>query len=152
MADTIERLDDKFARYPMMRATSEPSDAEIEEASQQIGIPFVDDYRQFLLRYGGAMVGANPVFGLRPVEVMDEDTWSVVDVTHWFRSTKVPGCDSWAVVSVDHGGNPIGMDRFGAIWIHDQVFGGLSPLARSFEEYIRVWCLKLPRVGDQDPE
>ena len=57
MPDTINRLDTKFTEFPIMRAADAPSEAEIVQAEQQIGVPFPDDYRQFLSRYGGAMVG-----------------------------------------------------------------------------------------------
>jgi hypothetical protein len=40
------------------------------------------------------------------------------------------------------------MDKDGTIWIHDHDFGGLSQLASSFEEYVRVHCLKL---SDKEP-
>ncbi len=144
MPDTINRLDAEFAESPMMRAADVPSEAEVVQAEQQIGVAFPDDYRQFLLRYGGAMVGPYPVFGLRPVEVMGVNHWSVLDVTRHYRSDGVPGTDHWAVISEDHAGNPIGMDQNGAIWIHDHDFGGAAHLARTFEDYIRTRCLKLP--------
>jgi hypothetical protein len=147
MPDTIDRLDAEFAEFPIMRAADVPSEAEIVQAEQQIGVSFPDDYRQFLLRYGGAMVGPCPVFGLRPVEVMGANDWSVVDVTRHYRSQGVPGTDQWAVISHDHAGNPIGMDREGVIWIYDHVFGGLSLLARDIEDYIRRRCLHAP-TGD----
>ena len=147
MPDTINRLDTKFTEFPIMRAADAPSEAEIVQAEQQIGVPFPDDYRQFLSRYGGAMVGPYPIFGLRPVEVMDVDLWSVLDVTRHYRSQEVPGTDHWAIISMDHAGNPIGMDRDGVIWIHDHDFGGLSPLARDFEDYVRVWCLRERKRG-----
>jgi len=96
---------------------------------------------------GGGMVGPYPIFGLRPVDVMGTDQWSVVDVTRHYRSDGVPGVDKWAVISEDHAGNPIGMDGEGVIWIHDHDFGGVSTIARTFEEYVRVHCLKLPGHG-----
>jgi cell wall assembly regulator SMI1 len=141
--DTIDRLDARFAEFPMLRAADPPSEAEIMQAEQQIGVLFPDDYRQFLLRYGGAMVGAYPVFGLRPVDVMGVSHWSVLDVTRHYRSDGVPGTDQWTVISEDHAGNPIGMDQDGVIWIHDHDFGGISPIARSFEDYIRTRCMKV---------
>lgn len=90
------------------------------------------------------MVGPHPIFGLRPVEVMDVDLWSVVDVTRWYRSDGVPGTDQWIIISDDHCGNPVGIDRNGAVWIHDHDFGGIDHLAKDFEDYIRTWCLKVP--------
>jgi len=145
MQDTIERLDAKFAESPILRALGVPSESEIAHAEQKLGIPFADDYREFLHRYGGAMVGPYPVFGLRPVEVMGTGHWSVLDVTQHYRSDGVPSTDRWAVISEDHAGHPIGIDRNGVIWIHDHDFNGTLQLASTFEEYIRTRCLKLPQ-------
>jgi hypothetical protein len=144
---TIERLDAGFAEFPVTRANDAPSNAEIDQAEQQIGVPFDEDYREFLLRYGGGMVGPYPIFGLRPVEVMGNSHWSVLDVTRHYRSHGVPGVERWVVISEDHAGNPVGMDADGAIWIHDHDFGGISAIAESFEEYLRGRCLKLPGPG-----
>jgi len=89
------------------------------------------------------MVGPYPIFGLRPVEVMGDDHWSVIDVTKRYRKGGVPGSEAWVVVSEDHAGNPVGMDANGAIWIYDHDFGGLTGLAPSFEEYLRTQCLTM---------
>jgi hypothetical protein len=145
--DTLHRLDAMFAELPIMRADDVPSEAEIAEAEWEIGVPISKDDREFLLRYGGGMVGSYPIFGLRPVDVMGINRWSVLDVTREYRSDGAPSVERWVVISEDHGGNPLGMDAVGAIWIHDHDFGGLSAIAGSIEEYIRVNCLKLPRNG-----
>lgn len=145
--DTIDRLDAEFAEFPVMRANDVPSRAEIVEAEEQVGVPFSEDYREFLLRYGGGVVGPYPIFGLRPVEVMGTNHWSVLDVTRRYRSDAVPGVERWAVISEDQAGNPVGMDAAGVIWIHDHDFGGISAIADSFEGYIRGRCLKLNEPG-----
>lgn len=143
MKDTIDRLNSEFAQFPTMRADELPSSTEIEDASKQIGVPFPRDYQEFLGNYGGAMVGAYPIYGLRPVPVMGKRRWSVVEVTRQCRNGKIPGCDAWIVFSEDQAGNPIGIDAAGAVWIHDHDFGGIAPLAKDFEEYIRKQCLNL---------
>ncbi len=143
-SDTLDRLDQMFAESPMMRAEDVPTQDEVDAASHEIGIPFPEDYREFLLRYGGAMVGPYPVFGLRPVDVMDDDRWSVVDITGEIRSERLDGVSKWLVFSEDHAGNPIGMDADGKVWIYDHDFGGVAKLAEDFEEYVRTQCLKLP--------
>jgi hypothetical protein len=45
--------------------------SEIDRAEQHIGVKFTPDYREFLERYGGAMVGSLPMLGLRRAEVME---------------------------------------------------------------------------------
>jgi len=144
--DTIDRLDALFAEFPILRAADVPSEAEIAQAEREIGVLFSEDYREFLLRYGGGMVGPYPIYGMRPVEVMG-NRWHVRELTQDYRSDDVPGVERWVVISEDHGGNPLGMDANGAIWIHDHDFGGVSAIADSIEQYIRVNCLKLPRNG-----
>src|SRR5437016_9302500 len=109
--DTIDRLNAEFTEFPIMRADGVPNTAEIMDASRQLGIPFAGDYQEFLLRYGGGMVGPYPIFGLRPVEVMGKGEWSVVDVTREFRAQRVPGSDRWVIISLDHAGNPMGVDK-----------------------------------------
>jgi hypothetical protein len=141
--ETIDQLAKKLADSPILRASSLPDMAAINAASQEIGVPFPPEYREFLLTFGGAIVGPFPIFGLRPVEAMGSE-WSVVAVTQRYRDDGVPGCEAWIVFSEDHAGNPVGMDSSGAVWIHDHDFGGIARLAQSFEEYIRVQCLKLP--------
>jgi len=140
--ETIQCLQGKLAESPILHAESLPTDGEIDHASERLGVPFVADYRQFLLLFGGAMVGPYPIFGLRPVEAMGSE-WSVVDVTTRYRNDSVPGCDEWVVFSEDHSGNPIGMDPKGVVWIYDHDFGGIALLASGFEEYVRVQCLGL---------
>jgi len=144
--ETITRLTDKLSESPILRAESLPSTAEIDDASSEIGIPFSTDYRDFLLTFGAAMVGPYPIYGLRPVEVMGDDSWSVVAMTKQFREDNVPEANGWVIISTDHAGNPVGMDRDGAIWIHDHDFGGVARLAKNFEEYLRVRCLGLEGV------
>lgn len=142
-ADTIHRLSVKLSESPIIRADSLPSEAEVDDASNEIGVPFSADFRGFLLEYGAAMVGPHPIFGLRPVEVMGDDSWSVVAMTKRFRDEGIPAASQWIIISSDHAGNPVGMDRDGLIWIYDHDCGGVSPLSKSFEEYLRVRCLGL---------
>lgn len=144
--ETITQLTDKLSESPILRAESLPSAAEIDDASREIGVPFSSDYRDFLLMFGAAMVGPYPIYGLRPVEVMGDDSWSVIAMTKQSRQDKVPEANGWVIVSSDHAGNPVGMDRDGAIWIHDHDFGGVARLAKNFEEYLRVRCLGLKGV------
>lgn len=141
--DTIDRLDNMFAESPVMRADEVPTSDEVDSASQQVGIPFSEDYRQFLLRYGGAIVGPYPVFGLRGSDVMEDDRWSVIDVTNEVRQSGIDGVSDWVIFSEDHSGNPIGMDAHGKVWIFDHDFGGVTELASDFEDYIRTQCLKV---------
>jgi len=141
--DTWKRLDEERDEFSIMFAEDVPSEEEVDAGSAEIGMPFPPDYRDFLLRYGGAMVGAYPIFGFREAEVMGKTSWSVVDMTKRFRSFAIEGTSGWIVFSEDHAGNPIGMDADGKVWIFDHDFGGIAELTADFEEYLRKRCLKV---------
>ena len=108
-ADTWTELDEKFERYPFLRGGSVER-AEVDAASAAVGLAFPEDYREFLLRHGSAIVGAYPVFGIRAIEAMG-DEWSVVELNRRFRSDRWPGVEGWLIFSADHAGNPIGIDN-----------------------------------------
>jgi hypothetical protein len=140
--DTIKALENMLSDAPIMRADGVPSDMEIAEASNRLGIAFPITYIEFLRSFGGAMVGPYPVFGLRPVEVLENERWSVVDVTEATR-VSLDVAKAWVVFSEDHSGNPIGFDASGVVEIYDYDFGGISRIADDFEGYLRSQCLKI---------
>jgi cell wall assembly regulator SMI1 len=131
-----------YRESPMMCAHEVPSEREVQQASASLGISFPEDYREFVLRYGGGMAGPYPIFGLRPVDIMDSDRWSVIEITEETQETLVE-TTHWVIFSEDHSGNPIGFDRSGRVWIFDHDFGGATEVARDFESYLRQQCLKL---------
>jgi hypothetical protein len=135
-------MESQFGRYPFLRGGSVPAE-EIDAASATLGVPFPDDYRAFLLRYGGAVVGPYPVFGLRPVEPMGNE-WSVVTINLRYRAERWPHVDDWLIVSVDHAGNPMGIGRDDRVWVSDHDFGSVSAIAKSFEDFLRKECLRQP--------
>ncbi len=133
--ETWSKLDREFTEYPMLwGGASEPEEA--DEAAAALGVSFHEDYKEFLLRYGGAMVGSNPILGLRQAEVMGDDCWSVVHATRRFRSEAWPGSEDWYVVSVDAHGNPIGIAPSGAVLISDHDTGAVVLLSETFEAFI----------------
>jgi cell wall assembly regulator SMI1 len=136
---TLESLDRLFAEMPMMRAPSVGT-AEIDSAQRTLGVTFSDDYREFLSRYGGAMVGPYPVYGLSRAEPMDTRLWSVVDVTEHFRQQSWPGSDKWYVISMDHAGNPVGIDPDGMAISFDHDAGEMVLVAESLDAYLQ-YCL-----------
>lgn len=77
--DTWNLLEQKFADFPILRATPATPE-EIEKAALDLNCQFHEDYVEFLRRYGGAMVGPYPIFGLNVPEVMG-DPGTVVAVT-----------------------------------------------------------------------
>jgi len=135
---TWEHLEAEFRRFPILKG--QPASAEeVEKTASVLGLPFPDDYRDFLLRYGAAIVGPYPIFGLRPVEPMGND-WSVVEINRRLREDRWPGIDEWLIISQDHAGNPMGFASDGQVWISDH--GHLSVIAKDFEAFI-LGSLKL---------
>jgi len=137
---TIARLDRLFSSRPILRAASTPTDTDVAQAEAALHVKFAADYVEFVKRYGGAMVGPLPVFGLRPVHVMG-NRWSVVDVTDWYREQKWPGANDWYVISEDGFSNPIAIDRQGLVVSYDHNTNEQVAIASSFEHFLES-CLR----------
>jgi hypothetical protein len=130
-----DELDREFARFPMMVAHGVSEDI-VNAAEAQIGCIFGESYREFLRRYGGGLVGDAPILGLDCAEAMGQDLWSVVETTERFRRDKWPGVDAWYIVSVDGAGNPVGLDKQGAVWLSDHDSREIVLVASSFEQFL----------------
>ncbi len=133
--ETVQRLDKLFTSMPVLVGGAAPRD-DIDLAEQRIGMKFDPDYREFLKRYGGAIVGSLPVLGLRQAEAMGDDTFSVVDVTVQFRLDGWTATNQWIVISIDLAGNPIGLSPSGTVWIADHDVGETRIIAPSFEDFV----------------
>src|SRR2546426_5591475 len=141
--ETWRALDETFADTPILRAEGVASD-EIAAAELQVGVTLSADYKEFIHRYGGAIVGPYPVFGLRKAAPMGNGEESFIEVTRHFRRQRWPGVEQWAVISIDHAGNPIGLDANGKAWISDHDARAVQIIADNFEHYVRKRCLKIP--------
>ena len=137
--DTIARLEEKFSEFPRARAEGVPLE-EIEQVSVSLGFPFPSDYKEFLMRYGGAEVGPFPIFGLRKAAAMGNGC-SVIENTKEFRKTQVPGSADWLIVSEDLAGNVFGLARDGSVYTFDHDFRATMKVAESFEDFLRKECL-----------
>lgn len=120
---------------PVLVAEGAPAD-EVDRAERAVGVSFGADYREFISRYGGAMVGSLPILGLRKAEVMGDDSFSVVAVTESFREDRWDPNREWAVISIDLAGNPIGLTAAGQVWAADHDAGDITLRASSFEEFV----------------
>lgn len=140
---TWQALEDFFSEYPVLKAEPVKS-AEVTAAERKIGIPLPEDYKEFIRRYGGAIVGPFSIFGLRHAEPMGDDESSFLEVTRRFREDHWPGTDKWVIISTDFDGNPVGLDAEGKVWISDHDVSAIQPLAPNFEAYLRKLCLELP--------
>jgi len=140
--DTWEALEAQFAQHPVMRAESVPQ-AEFDTAVVGLSIPVPADFREFVLMYGGAIVGPYPIFGLRAAAAMGVGEGSFLEITSHFREDGWPGVDQWLVISMDHAGNPVGVAEDGQVWCSDHDAGEIVLVASSFEAYLRLSCLNL---------
>jgi hypothetical protein len=140
--ETWQALEELFSDHPILKA--EPVNfQEIAEAERMLGIALDADYKEFVRRYGGAIVGPFRIFGLRRAVPMGNGEGSFVEVTLSFRRQESPGVDKWAVVSMDHAGNPVGLDAEGKVWIYDHDARAAQIIAVNFENYLRKQCLHL---------
>ncbi len=141
--DTWAQLEKSFHKWPQARAT--PVTATEFDQEMRPFLPIDADYREFVLRYGGAIVGPHPIYGLRKPCFMGTvgGKATATELTLMFRETQWKGIDQWLIFSIDQGGNPIGFAADGAVWLSDQTnFGQVLQIASGFEDYLLKWCLK----------
>ena len=147
--DTWQRIDERFRRRPQARAS--PVDpAEFDGAMQGLAQKLDPDYREFVLRYGGGLVGPNPIYGLRKAEWMGTigEVSTAPDLTRLYREKRWPGVEHWFIFSIDQGGNPIGFAPDGTVWLSDQLdYQQIVQLASNFEDYLLKWCFKVRPVA-----
>ena len=139
--DTWRRLEASFAEFPFLTGESGTED-EVDALAEKLGRPLPPDYREFLLRYGGSVVGPYPIYGVRQAQAgMGRAPQSVVDLNERWRRPGWPHANEWLIVSEDGYGNPIGIANDGRVlsWDHDR--NQTYEVAQGFEGFIR-WCLE----------
>lgn len=136
-----DRLDAEYREWP--QAAAQPgTPAEVEAAEAQTGLVFPPAYREFLLRYGGAYVGAFEIFGIREPGLFrsggEEELNRVVAKQRFYKEQQgFPGIESWLVFSEDGYGNPIGIAPDGSVLRIDHDCGmEITVLAPSFLEFL----------------
>lgn len=142
--ETWALIDRQYQRFPSDHANGiEPSEFDASFAKFQT----TSDYRDFVLRYGGGLVGTYPIYGLRLAEDMGmiEKKATAPEITEVFRKRKWPAVEGWLVFSVDQSGNPIGLLPDGSVSISDGARAQVQRLSSTFEGFLLKWCLK---VGD----
>jgi len=137
---TWEALDSMYSESPNLAAGGVAYER-IDQSSTDAGFSLDSDYRDFVHKYGGAVVGQFSIFGLGASKLMGRDMSNVFEITKRFREQGWSGVENWLVISMDHAGNPVGLDSKGEVWISDAVHGCVDKLAGDLEEYILDWCL-----------
>lgn len=139
--ETWNAIEAMFVRHPVMKAGPVAYD-EIDTAAATANVQLPKDYREFIHRYGGAIVGPLPIIGLRKAPAMARSESSVFELTERFRRQGWREVENWLIISVDHAGNPVGLDKDGKVWINDHDAGVVEPIAENFESFLRKRCLK----------
>ncbi len=133
-------LDAEFTKHPVLVA-GPASAADVSQIEAFAGFSLPADYKIFVERYGGAIVGPYSVFGFGASDAMGDDEFSAIQVTERFRSQQWPWTESHLVISMDHAGNAITLDAQGRVYRYDHDSGSTEELACSFESFIK-WCIK----------
>ncbi len=139
--ETWDKLEEIFNRFPVMKAQAVETD-DVNKLAEEIGFNLPDDYKEFVLRYGGAIVGSFSIFGVKIAKAMSSVGTFAIDMTKRLRKDGWKGTNNWLIISMDHSGNPIGLDKDGRIWISDHDAGEILKLGDNFEEFLRTYCLK----------
>jgi cell wall assembly regulator SMI1 len=140
-SETWQKLDDLFLKYPFL-CSEQVTESEIEKVVLEMGLSFPSDYQEFIRRYGGAIVGALPIFGLRKADPMGEDEWHIAEINKKYKDDHYPILDNWVIVSVDQSDNPIGINTEGTVVLFDHNSKEIVKVAENFEEFISSECLR----------
>jgi hypothetical protein len=132
---TVEALDALFQRHPVL-AAGPASGGDMDAVERYAGFALPAEYRQFVHRYGSAIVGPYAVYGVGRSEAMGMNETSVVEVTERFRSKDWPGTQDALVVAIDHTGNAFTIESDGRVRRYDHNSGQSEDVASSFEEFV----------------
>jgi hypothetical protein len=146
--ETWKMIEERFVRWPRSKASAVDA-AEFDQTMREFGRAVDPDYREFVLRYGGGLVGPDPIYGLRKPETMGSlgGARTAPELTKLFREKNWPGVEDWFIFSIDQGGNPVGFAKDGTVWLSDQLdFKQIVQLASNFEDYLLKWCLSVRKV------
>ena len=144
--DTWKRLAAQYELFPDA-AAGPATPEEIQTAEREIGLPFAEDFREFLLRYGGAYVGWCEIYGIREPALFRSDTDKTKNqlvMMQSFYKRGFPGIGEWVIIADDGRGNPIGIAPDGTVQRIDHDCGmEVDTLAVTFEQFIREKCLEI---------
>lgn len=134
-------LESRFKEHPVL-AAGPVSLPEVSLLETYAGFSLPEVYKEFVLNYGGGIVGSFPIYGMRRAHAMALDEESAINVTQKYRLQKSRGIDGWLIISSDLSGSPIGLLPTGEIWISDVEFGVVAPLSPTFESFLVDVCLR----------
>jgi hypothetical protein len=111
------------------------AEEDINMIEQELKINLSEDYKLFLTCFGSAEIDVYPIYGFHYPECMSS-TDNVIEENKRLRSLTIPYSDKWLIISEDQSGNPIGIDENGYVYMHDQDFGEVVLLAKTFGKFI----------------
>jgi hypothetical protein len=114
----------------------------VQDIQDFAGFIVPESYRDFVVRYGSAIVGSYCILGSGVSTAMGANESSVLELTNRFRADNWPGSDDALVISMDLAGNAIMLARDGRIVCFDHDAGETDILAPTFEAFIIDCCLK----------
>lgn len=133
--ELLDALSKLFSENPILASDSVPSQ-EIDSLEAAVGFALPEDYKEFVAKYGGGIVGSFCIYGLRASHAMAQNDASAMEVTRRFRKFGWEGVSNWLVFSMDLGGSPIGFDSDGKVWISDHESREIRNIAQSFEDFL----------------
>jgi len=130
-------IDSEYKEYPEDYGGPLGDLSFISDVEKELKVQFSEQYKFFVQKYGSGIFPGHIIYGLRPLDDMD-DLKSVLDKTNFYKNTQQwPGIEDWYIVSDDGRGNPIGCKPDGSVWLsdHDSNFEQVK-LANDFEEFL----------------
>lgn len=113
---------------------------EVINIENKLDTTFCQQYKDFLLRYGGGYVGAYPIYGLRKDRMMDNKLWAIDVITNHFIKQGLTFIEGNYVISDDQSGNPVFIKKNGKVYIYDHDYNELDEIAIDFEQFL-LKCL-----------
>lgn len=123
----IALLEEQLSQHPEMLAGSVP-ESKIRDAEMELQFVFPEEYRAYLLRFGGGLVGAQEIAGVAQAAWASGSHWSVVEVTRRRQDAGWPLAEAGVVVSDDGRGNPIICCADGRLKLPDHDVGDVVDL------------------------
>lgn len=110
--------------------------SKIKNSEKVLDVRLPDDYKEFIHKYGGAIINGHEIFGLSKAAWMSEN-YNYMSQSKRFRNELPNKFSQMVVFSIDGAGNPVGfLPGKSSIFVFDHNFGGRYDMAKSFEEYI----------------
>jgi len=140
MSDEIYlRLNELKKKYPFMY--SKPAtEEELMILESYSGWRIPEECIEFLRFSSGAVVGAYPIYGVNPNELMGKNRNTIISATTDFRLDGWSFGEEFIVISENHAGDPVLLNKDGFVLMqsHD---GFEENNWKNFLDFLK-WCLK----------